>query len=128
MPDVRQPAEMNAAFAAAFNTGRIEELLALYEPEALLVGQDEVRRHGREAIRAELEGLLALGGRMRATNLYAHTVGDLALLSAEFRLDGRAPDGTPLVVEGRTAEVVRRQQDGRWLYVIDHPSGARLGR
>jgi ketosteroid isomerase-like protein len=30
-------------------------------------------------------------------------------------------------MESRTAEVVRQQGDGRWLYVIDHPTGARLG-
>jgi ketosteroid isomerase-like protein len=127
MPEVRQPADMNAAFAAAYNSGRIEELLALYEPEALLVGQGDARRHGLDAIRAELEGLLALGGHMVSTNLYALTVGDVSLLSAEFRLEARAPDGTPRIVEGRTAEVVRRQPDGRWLYLIDHPSGAGLG-
>ncbi|NMO17595.1 DUF4440 domain-containing protein [Pyxidicoccus fallax] len=128
MPDVRQPADMNAAFAAAYNTGRIEELLALYEPEALLVGQGDTLRRGLEAIRAELEGLLALGGRMESTNIYALTVGDLSMLSARFRLEGRSADGAPFTVEGQTAEVVRRQRDGRWLYVIDHPTGAQLGR
>ncbi|MCP3139374.1 YybH family protein [Pyxidicoccus xibeiensis] len=127
MTDVRQPADMNAAFAAAFNTGRIEALIALYEPNALLVGHGEVDRRGLGDIRAELEGLLALGGRMESTNLFAHTVGDLSLLSARFRLEGRAPDGGPLVVEGRTAEVVRRQEDGRWLYIIDHPFSAPAG-
>ena len=128
MPYVRNPEDMNAAFAAAYNTGRIEELLALYEPEALLVGHGDAPRRGLGAIRAELEGLLAGGGRMESTNLFAHTVGDLSLLSAAFKHEGHAPDGTPQVVEGRTAEVVRRQADGRWLYVLDHPYTAPTGR
>jgi uncharacterized protein (TIGR02246 family) len=127
MPEVRQPETMNAAFAAAFNTGRIEELMALYEPDALLVGEGEVHRRGLDAIRAELEGLLALKGRMVSTNVYALTVGELAMLSAEVRIEGQGPDGAPWSLESRTAEVVRRQADGRWLYVIDHPAGARLG-
>ncbi len=118
---------MNATFAAAFNTGRIEELLALYEPSALLVGEGDVHRRGLDAIRAELEGLLALKGHMVSTNVYALTVGNLAMLSAEVLLEGRGPDGAPWRMESRTAEVVRQQEDGRWLYLIDHPAGARLG-
>jgi hypothetical protein len=27
-------------------------------------------------------------------------------------------------MEGESAEVARRQPDGRWLYVVDHPMGA----
>ena len=33
---VYNPAEMNRAFADAFNSGEIENLMALYEPAAVL--------------------------------------------------------------------------------------------
>jgi ketosteroid isomerase-like protein len=34
-----------------------------------------------------------------------------------------APGGSPLELAGRFTDVVRRQPDGRWLFVIDNPYG-----
>ena len=61
---------------------------------------------------------------MVSRNLWCMQVGELALLQGEWHLDGTAPDGSPLELSARTAEVVRRQPDGSWLYVIDHAFGA----
>jgi ketosteroid isomerase-like protein len=36
----------------------------------------------------------------------------------------RGPGGKPFTATGQTAEVLRRQPDGRWLYINDHPAGA----
>jgi uncharacterized protein (TIGR02246 family) len=115
---------MNAAFAAACNSGDVEQVLALYEPNALLAPQPGERAEGAQAIREALAGLLALEGRMTSTNVYCMRVGDLALLQGEWAFVGTAPDGSPVELAGRSAEVVRRQPDGSWRYVIDHPFGS----
>ncbi len=121
---VYYPEDMNSAFAEAFNAGRIESLVALYEPNAILVPRPGQVVEGVEAIRAALEELLALNGSMRSENRYAFVQGDIALLRAEVHLVGTAPDGTRVEINNHTAEVVRRQPDGSWLYIIDHPYGA----
>jgi ketosteroid isomerase-like protein len=61
---------------------------------------------------------------MTSTNVYCMRVGDLALLQGEWAFVGTAPDGSPVELAGRSAEVVRRQPDGSWRYVIDHPFGS----
>ena len=81
------------------------------------------RASGLDEIRAALDELLALGGTMVSRNLWCMQVGELALLQGEWHLTGTAPDGSPLELSSRTAEVVRRQPDGSWLYVIDHAFG-----
>jgi len=111
-------------FAQAFNSGNIEHLLALYEPEGQLVRQDGQVDVGLEAVRESLQGFLRLGGTMSSRNVYAFVSGDLALLRAHWRLTTTTEEGQPLDLEGHTAEVVRQQSDGRWLYVVDHPFGA----
>jgi uncharacterized protein (TIGR02246 family) len=118
---VAKPEEMNAAFAEAYNSGDIEQLLALYEPGALLAPLPGRRARGEAAIREALLGLLALKGQMSSVNNYCMQVGDLALLQGEWQLSGTGPTGEPIEQRSRTAEVVRRQADGLWLYVIDHP-------
>jgi ketosteroid isomerase-like protein len=117
---VTQPEEMNAAFAEAVNSGDLERMLALYEPEAVLAPRAGERAYGLGEIRAALRDLLSLDGEMESRNVWCIQVGELALLRGEWRLRGTAPDGSPLELASRTAEVARRQPDGSWLYVIDH--------
>ena len=112
--------EMNSAFADAVNSGDVENLLALYEPDALLAPRPGERARGRDEIRAALQGLLELGGTMESRNVYCMQVGDLALLQGEWRLTATIPGGSPLELTSRTAEIVRRQPDGSWRYLIDH--------
>lgn len=121
---VFNPEDMNSAFAEAFNSGNVEDLIALYEPGAVLVPRPGQVVEGVQAIRVALLELLALKGRMRSENQYALVQGDIALLRAKVHLVGTGPDGGRLEINNHTAEVVRRQPDGSWLYIIDHPYGA----
>lgn len=123
---VREPSRMNQAFAEAFNSRCVQNLLALYEPDAVL----RVDGSGREliglsAIEQELARLLQAPGRMTSRNNFYLVQGDLALLRADWDLV--TEDGV-VVVSGSSAEVVRRGPDGAWRYVIDHAAGAGLPR
>ena len=121
---VTAPERMNAAFAQAFNSREIDNLLGLYEPDAVLrtdgSGND---LKGLAAISQALAQLLQAPGTMASRNHFCIVHGDLALLRADWELV--ADDGTR-VVAGSSAELIRRQVDGRWLYVIDHAMGASL--
>jgi ketosteroid isomerase-like protein len=111
---VTRPEDMNPAFADAFNSGDVELLLALYEPDALLAPRPGERARGHAAIREALVQLLRLDGRMSSRNVYCMQADELALLRGEWTLGD---------VAARSSEVVRRQADGSWLYLIDHPFG-----
>lgn len=117
---VTDPQRMNAAFAAAFNAGDIEDLMALYEPNAVLAPQPGQRAVGLAAIREALLGFLSLKGKMQSENIYCMRAGDIALLQASWTLSAIGADGKPFELSSRTAEVVRQQPDGSWLYVVDH--------
>ena len=124
MMDLHQPGDLIPAFAAAYQTGRVEGLLELFEPDAMAVGKDGAEHRGHDAIARELAGLVALGGAMTSINRYTIVQGEIALLSADWKVESQDANGAPLVVSGRSAEVARRQADGRWLYIVDHPFGA----
>ncbi|HEX3461787.1 MAG TPA: nuclear transport factor 2 family protein [Acidimicrobiales bacterium] len=110
---------MHRATDEAFNAADLDGLVALYESDACMVRVDGSVAEGSEAIRAEWAGLMAVGGRLASTTRYVIGSGDLALLRGDFTFtSGDVAFGST------TAEVVRRQPDGTWLYVIDHPSGS----
>ena len=117
---VTKPEEMNAAFADAYNSGDVERLLDLYEPGAMLAPFPGQRAVGKAAIRDALLGLLALNGRMVSRNNYCMQVGEIALLQGEWRLSFTGEGGESVEQASRSAEVVRRQEHGSWLYVVDH--------
>ncbi len=122
MSTVTTPSGMNEAFARAFNSRNIDNLTALYEENAVLQTEAGERcLHGLNAIRTELSNLLQAPGTMRSVNNYYLEHGDLALLRADWALIG---DNGEVIASGSSAEVVRRQQDGTWRYVIDHAVGA----
>lgn len=121
---VRTPEAMNQAFADAYNSGQIDQLMALYEPDAVFAPQPGARARGSAQIRSALEGLLSLGGKLISINRYCMQSDEIAMLQGEWSLSTTTPDGQPLALSSRTAEVVRRQPDGSWLYVIDHAFGS----
>lgn len=122
MPRVTSPREMNETFARLYNSRNLEDLVSLYEPGAVHVDPTGKTTVG-SAIRAELESLLRLRGTMVSTNSFCLENGDLALLRADWTV---TDERGAVVASGSSTEVVRRQADGRWLYVIDHAGGASL--
>lgn len=123
MTGVREPGDLIPALAAAYQTGQVENMVALYEPDAVLLNPDGAEHRGHDAITQEFAGLIALNGIMTSINRYTVVHGDSALLSAEWRIDYEDANGAPMMVGGRSAEVAHRQADGRWLYTMDHPIG-----
>lgn len=122
---VYRPADMNETFAAMRNNGDVEALLALYEDDArLLVDASGPGFTGKAAIAEELERLVCMPGIMTSTNTFCVERGDLALLRADFAIVDE--EGLTLY-SGFTAEIVRLQPDGTWLYVVDHAGASRYG-
>lgn len=119
------PHEMNKTFALAFNTRDINNLMALYEEKAVLRIDAEQTFTGKAVIEIELRKLLLLPGKMFSHNNYCIEHDDIALLRADHSIVNT--DGAT-ILSGSSAEVVRRQSDGSWLYIIDHAMGATLPR
>jgi ketosteroid isomerase-like protein len=117
------PEQIHRLFEDAFNDGDIDNLMLLYEPDAVLVPQPGSVATGTGQVRAALQGYLALNGRITLDTKLVLPVGDLAYMSNTWSLNGTGPDGSPLTLGATTAEVARRQPDGTWLYVIDNAWG-----
>jgi uncharacterized protein (TIGR02246 family) len=120
---LQRPQDAARAFIDAFNSGDLDAVIAVYEPQATLVPQQGQVASGAPAIRQALGGFLALQGRMKGEVTHAVLAGDLALVAGAWTLDGSGPDGKPVSLSGRSTDVVRRQPDGAWRLVIDVPFG-----
>ena len=115
------PEQLHSAFQDAFNRHDLESIIALYEPDAVLASL-EGHAHGTEAIRERYRDFLAMHPTINIKTLGVTLAGDLAMLHGKWTLQGTGPDDRPIRREGRNTETVRRQPDGRWLFVIDSPT------
>jgi uncharacterized protein (TIGR02246 family) len=116
------PDETNELFAAAINSADLEAALELYEPDACLVPAPGEPVFGLDAIRAALQGFVDAKPTLTIEPGSLRQVGDLALAAHPWKATGEGPDG-PVEVSGHAVEVVRRQADGTWRFVIDDPYG-----
>ena len=119
----RTPEEIDTLFAQALNAGDLAALVALYEPQAALMPSPQTVVTGSAAIRDALSGFLAAKPSMTVTARTLAQAGDVALVTAAWKLSMTGPDGKPATMNGQSVEVVRRQPDGAWLFAIDFPFG-----
>jgi len=120
----QKPQDLHTLFASALNSGDINSLVGLYEPSATLVPQPGQVATGTAAIRQALQAFVAMKPTIRLKTTFVLETGDVALLRGKWTIDAKGPDGQPTQMTGNSTEVVRRQHDGSWLYLIDHPYGA----
>lgn len=107
---------IHPAVEANFNDRNIDGMMALYAEDASMVLMDGSTVTGLAAIREQWLGIFALDGHLKLRSRFAIAVGDLAVLSNEWTLEDGADHMSAV-----TAEVARRQPDGGWLYMVDHP-------
>jgi ketosteroid isomerase-like protein len=118
------PQELHSLFVAAFNSGDLDALLALYEPNAALATQSGLTQVGTEKLGDSFRTVIGMKGTMSIDTAYAIEADGIALLRGAWSLESLTPVGKPVTMKGHSIEVARRQQDGSWLFVIDHPFGA----
>ena len=114
------PVEIHTLFLHAFNRRDIDALIALYEPNAvLLVDGNEVVGH--ESIRKAYERSLARPSRMTLETRAVVESEGLAVLHGGWVIEPPTGGGAEVATRGLSTEVVRKQRDGSWLFVIDNP-------
>jgi uncharacterized protein (TIGR02246 family) len=121
----RKPEECDLLLLEAVQKGDIDAALELYESQANFVMAPGDVVEGHAAIRRVLEGFAAAmaGGKMDAVSVTTSPDGTLAVTRTRGSSTVLGPDGEPMTVPFHSVEVVRKQPDGTWRFVIDDPIG-----
>ena len=117
------PEQVLESIVTGINTGDLESLMPLYESEAAFATQPGSLAHGAPGVREALTGFISMKGKLDLEVTRVLEVGDLALVIGVWSFDGTGPDGEPVRLASRNADVLRRQADGTWRFVIDNPWG-----
>jgi uncharacterized protein (TIGR02246 family) len=118
----RTPEDCDRLLAEYLAAGALDDILALYEAQALFFTEDRQRLVGRDAIATFFGAAAAAKPRLTANILQVLRSGDdLAMVYNDWVMSITAPDGGVVELRGKAIEVVRRQTDGSWLFAIDDP-------
>jgi ketosteroid isomerase-like protein len=112
MPACR-PEDVHRRFAEAINSGDLEALAELYPAPS--PGNSRA-----------LQDLLALKPHISVETRSVARSGEVALLGSRWHLDGTTPEGQAIALSGQGAEVVQRQADGSWRYVVEPQAASGL--
>jgi ketosteroid isomerase-like protein len=115
---------LHSLFVTAFNNGDLDALVALYEPGSALATAEGETQTGAKQLRTSFQALIGVKGKMAIDTVYVIEADGIALLRGSWNLESSASDGTSVTMKGQSIEVARKQQDGSWCFVIDHPFGA----
>jgi uncharacterized protein (TIGR02246 family) len=119
----KEPADVDRLFAEYLNTGNIDGVVGLYEPDAVLLVPGGDMATGHDAIRAAITQLVSSGLQLQMNVTKVLRCGDTAVLYNDWTGSTTTPEGKTEPMSGKSVEVVRRQPDGTWLMAIDDPNG-----
>jgi uncharacterized protein (TIGR02246 family) len=117
------PKQVLESVVDGINTRNLDALMRLYEPHAVFAAQPGSLAHGLSGVRASLAAFIAMNGTLALEVTRVLEADDLALVVGAWSFTGSAPDGEPVTLTGHNADVLRRQPDGSWRFVIDNPWG-----
>jgi uncharacterized protein (TIGR02246 family) len=117
------PEQVLKSIVDGINTGNLDALMPLYEAEAAFATQPGSLSHGLPGVREALAGFIATKGTLDLNVTRVLEADDLALVTTMWSFTGSGPDGQPVKLAAQSADVLRRQGDGSWRFVIDNPWG-----
>jgi uncharacterized protein (TIGR02246 family) len=113
---------VDSAFAAAANAGDVAGIVAVYASDAALLAPNLPPQKGHDAIQAFWSGLLdAYTVRFELGSDTIEGRGDLAYNQGHYRFTAvpKAKGAPGSADEGKFVEILRKQPDGSWKYVVD---------
>lgn len=122
VPPVKDIDTLYDAWQNRLNSGDLEGLVDLYVDDVTYVNPDGKLLFGQAAVRADFVSLLALKPQIVLGDRKHLLYHDVALTTNHWRMTIPGPDGKEQVLTGGGIEVMRKQADGGWRYMIDDAS------
>ena len=117
------PQQVLESIVTGINSGDLDSLMPLYEADAAFAPEPGSLAHGAAGVSEALTGFISMDGELDLRVTQVLEVDDIALVTGVWSCEGTGPDGEPVKLTSRNADVLRRQADGTWRFVIDNPWG-----
>ena len=118
----KTPQDVPVYFKEQFDKGNVKNLMKLYESNAVFVAQPG-SQVGADQIEGIIMQFLSFKLPIESKVRYVYEQDGIAMLITDWSMNGVGPDGKEVHMEGSASDVLRKQKDGSWKYIIDNPFG-----
>jgi len=116
--------ELISKMTSEFQKGSIDGVLNSYESGASVMFEPGKQVSDPTVLKEMFKGAFTLNPKFSYPNGHeVYVSNDLALHIAPWVMAAEAPDGTAIEQIGLSVSVLRKQDNGHWLLVLDNPHG-----
>ncbi|SIO30297.1 YybH family protein [Halodesulfovibrio marinisediminis] len=121
---ITDPDMAHALFVKAMNEKNIDQLCAMYTDDAVMVLRDgKLEVSGPSRIRRVFSIMVDMVESLDIETVYQVEAENTVLFRSKYRSVYVTPDGEREEVVSSGVEVLEKQEDGTWLFTIDHQNG-----
>lgn len=111
----------------AFHQKDINHIMASYEHGSAIMFKSGTAISAPEAIKKMFAGAFQINPKFTYPKGHeVYIANDLAMHIAPWVMTGKTPDGTDITETGLSVAVLRKQENGHWLIVLDNPNSQTL--
>lgn len=111
----------------AFHKKDMHNIMASYEKGAAIMFEPGVAISDPEMIEKMFEGAFQINPEFTYPNGHeVYIANDIAMHIAPWIMIGKTPDGTDIEQKGLSVAILRKQENGDWLMVLDNPNSQAL--
>ena len=112
---------------AAFHKKNMDKIMASYEKGGAIMFEPGTAISDPETIKQMFEGAFQINPEFTYPKGHeVYIANDIAMHIAPWIMVGKAPDGTNIEKTGLSVAVLRKQENGDWLMVLDNPNSQTL--
>lgn len=113
-----------AYFRNCIKEGDVEGALSCFHPIAVYIDRDGKAFRGLQQIEQAMKGICALKFNISGATPHITEVNDIAMWLDRWEMTGTTPDGHPINMAGHTSCIMKREEAGNWLWMVDNPFGS----
>jgi ketosteroid isomerase-like protein len=124
--DRKTPAGAVGYFRNCLKNGNAEGALSCFDSQGVYIDRNGEEMKGLVKIEVAMKSLCILKPSIVGTAAHVTLIGDLAMWLDKWTMTGKTPNGHPLEMKGHTSCILKRNEAGIWLWLVDNPFGAAI--
>ena len=124
--DRTNPAGAVRYFRNCIVSGNLRGALSCFHDDATYIERDGREIKGLENIEKSMEHLCTWKPEIKGSKHRVTIVGDHALWVDKWALKATMPDGNSVEMKGATSCMMKKNNEGIWLWLVDNPFAAEI--
>lgn len=122
--DRRDPEDAVKYFRNCIFRGDLKGAVSCFDSEAVYIERDGQEIKGLDNIEKALESICAWKPEIKGVKHRVTIAGDLAVWIDKYVVKAKMPNGEAMEMQGITACLMKRNDEGMWLWMVDNPFAA----